>query len=264
VPDQGDYQVHLPGKGLAQLIPEDLYQQDAAFSNEERSLAILRQQHETRVELLGARRWSSHAILWEQDRPVHGGIVSHLVLRDDTLTGTITNTLSSSLSDAYVLLPKSFARIGQIAAGHTLQVHLPLSRATTTANMTLADQLAQASGLPIPYIPDVHDTPPQTILQRHIAIVSLLSGEAFTFSPCNTCGMPAIKHTMVAPFVTGMTISPANSNDPLLLAGAPATFIGWAEQSLDTNSDITINGFKPGGLHETLVQAPLTLQLSSP
>jgi hypothetical protein len=26
---------------------------------------------------------------------------------------------------------------------------------------------------------------------------------------------------------------------------------------------MTINGFKPGGLHETLVQAPLTLQVSS-
>jgi hypothetical protein len=74
--------------------------------------------------------------------------------------------------------------------------------------------------------------------------------------------MQPIKHMMVAPFTTGMTISPVNSNDPLLVAGAPATFIGWAEQSLDTSGDMTINGFKPGGLHETLVQAPLTLQIS--
>jgi hypothetical protein len=264
VPDQGDYQVHIPGKGLAQLIPNELYQQDVDSSNEEHSLAIVLQQHETKVKLLGASMWSSHAILSEQDRPVHGGIVSHLVLRDGTLTGTITNTLSSSLSDAYVLLPNSFVRIGHIAAGQTLQVNLPFSSATINADMTLADQIAKASGLPIPYLPDVDDSPPQTDLQRHSAILSLLSGEAFTFSPCSTCGIPTIKHTMVAPFATGMTISPTNSNDPLLLAGAPASFIGWAEQSLDTSSDITINGFKPGGLHETLVQAPLTLQISSP
>jgi hypothetical protein len=264
VPDQGNYQVDIPGKGLAQLIPDDLYQQDVDASNEERSLAIILQQHETEVKLLGASMWSSHAILLEQDRPVHGGIVSHLVLRDGTLTGTITNTLSSPLSDAYVLIPNSFARIGHIAAGQTLQVNLPFSPATINANMTLADQIAKASGLPIPYIPDVHDSPPQTALQRHLAILSLLSGEAFNFSVCSTCGMQPIKHTMVAPFTTGMTISPTNSNDPLLLAGAPATFIGWAEQSLDTSSDITINGFKPGGLHETLVQAPLTLRISSP
>jgi hypothetical protein len=264
VPDQGDYQVHIPGKGLAQLIPDDLYQQDVDSSNEEYSLAIILEQHETQVKLLGASMWSSHAILSEQDRPVHGGIISHLILRDGTLTGTITNTLSSSLSDAYVLISNSFARIGHIAAGQTLQVNLPFSRATINADMTLADQIAKASGLPTPYIPDVHDSPPQTDVQRHIAILSLLSGEAFNFSPCSMCGIPPIKHMMVAPFTTGMTISPTNSNDPLLVAGAPATFIGWAEQSLDTSSDITINGFKPAGLHETLVQAPLTLQISSP
>jgi hypothetical protein len=264
VPNQGDYQVRIPGKGLAQLIPNDLYQQVVDSSNEEHSLAIILQQQETKVNLLGASMWSSHAILSEQDRPVHGGIVSHLVLRDDMLIGTITNTLSTSLSDAYVLIPNSFARIGYIAAGQTLQVNLALSSPTINANMTLADQIARASGLPAPYIPDVHDSPPQTDLQRHIAILSLLGGEAFNFSPCSTCGVPTIKHTMVAPFATGMTISPANSNDALLVAGAPATFIGWAEQSLDTRSDITINGFKPGGLHETLVQAPLTLQISSP
>lgn len=264
VPDQGDYQVHIPGKGLVQLIPNDLYQQDVDSSNEERSFAIILEQHETRVKLLGASMWSSHAILSEQDRPVHGGIVSHLVLRGGTLTGTITNTLSSSLRDAYVLIPNSFAHIGHIAAGQTLQVNLPFSHAAVNAHTTLADQIARASGLPTPYIPDVHDSPPQTDLQRHIAILSLLSGEAFNISPCNTCGIPTMKHTMVAPFATGMTISPAYSNDPLLLAGAPATFIGWAEQSLDTSSDMTINDFKPGGLHETLVQAPLTLQIASP
>jgi hypothetical protein len=69
---------------------------------------------------------------------------------------------------------------------------------------------------------------------------------------------------MVSPVVNEMAINPTTSSDPLLVAGTAATLIGWAEQSLDTSSDMTINGFKPAGLHETFVQAPLALKLASP
>ena len=265
VPNQGDYQVHIPGKGLAQLIPDIFYQHDADFSDEERSLAIIPGQHQTNVNLSGASMWNSHAILTEQDRPTHGGIISHLVVRDGKLTGTITNTLNSSLSDAYVLIPRSFARIGHIAAGQTLQVNLPFSSATSDSDMALADQLARNSGLPTPYIPHANGSPPQTDLQRHLAILSVLSRVVeYDFTACNECGMRTIEHMLVAPFASETAISPSNSIDPLLVDGTPASFIGWAEQPLDTNSDMTINSFEPAGLHETLVQAPLTLKLSSP
>ena len=265
VPNQGDYQVHIPGKGLAQLIPDIFYQHDADFSDEERSLAMIPGQHQTNVNLSGVSMWSSHAILTEQDRPMHGGIISHLVVRDGKLTGTITNTLNSSLSDAYVLIPRSFARIGHIAAGQTLQVNLPFSSATGDSDMALADQLARNSGLPTPYIPHANGSPPQTDLQRHLAILSVLSrGVAYDFTACNECGMRSIKQTLVAPFASETAISPSNSIDPLLVDGTPASFIGWAEQPLDTSRDMTINSFEPAGLHETLVQAPLTLKLASP
>lgn len=55
-----------------------------------------------------------------------------------------------------------------------------------------------------------------------------------------------------------MSISP--ENDPLLSASAPATLIGWAN---DTNpSGVTINGSAPAGVQETLIQAPLNVNFS--
>lgn len=54
----------------------------------------------------------------------------------------------------------------------------------------------------------------------------------------------------------------ASGNDPLLLANAPATLIGWANQPVDTAQNVTINGATPSGLQETLLQTPLNLHLS--
>ena len=49
-------------------------------------------------------------------------------------------------------------------------------------------------------------------------------------------------------------------NDPLLVPGSAATLIGWAEKPF--TNDVMVNGISPTGLHETLIQAPLTFNLS--
>src|SRR5262249_21133031 len=46
---------------------------------------------------------------------------------------------------------------------------------------------------------------------------------------------------------------------PFGAAVSPATLIAWADQPLDAVSSLTINGFHPGGLHETLMFAPLDI-----
>jgi hypothetical protein len=38
--------------------------------------------------------------------------------------------------------------------------------------------------------------------------------------------------------------------------------IGWAENPLDARDSVTINNINPGGVHETLIQAPLTVNLA--
>src|SRR5260370_7836025 len=66
------------------------------------------------------------AIQTEQDLSMQGSIISHLVLGQETLTGTVTNMLHTALSDVYVLMPHSFARIGNLGPGQTSSVRLPL------------------------------------------------------------------------------------------------------------------------------------------
>jgi len=51
------------------------------------------------------------------------------------------------------------------------------------------------------------------------------------------------------------------SQDPLLIAGAPATIIGWINNSPDT-MNITINNGTAPGTQESLVQAPLNLHFT--
>jgi len=50
--------------------------------------------------------------------------------------------------------------------------------------------------------------------------------------------------------------------DPLLVPGSPATLIGWAENPSDLASNVTVNDINPAGLHETLIQAPLNVNLA--
>ncbi len=53
-----------------------------------------------------------------------------------------------------------------------------------------------------------------------------------------------------------------DAGDPLLVAGAPATLIGWTNQPLDALANTTVNGAAPGGFHDNLLQAPLNIDFA--
>jgi len=57
-------------------------------------------------------------------------------------------------------------------------------------------------------------------------------------------------------------VNPIDSNDPLLLTGAPATLIGWANQPLASSNAVTVNGLIAGGSHENFIQIPLNINFS--
>jgi hypothetical protein len=63
-------------------------------------------------------------------------------------------------------------------------------------------------------------------------------------------------------FITGGNVpssSAISAPEPLIVPGAAATLIGWADQSLPGIDDMTINGSQPAGQHEKLVQMPLNI-----
>jgi len=176
--------------------------------------------------------------------------------------GTVTNTLASSLSDVYVLLPHSFAYLGHLAAGETEHLSISLHNAPLNASTTLADQIAMSNSLPAPYFPYAHNASPQNDFQRHLALLSALSGEGFDYIPCaGLCSTHAIvtRHTIVTPPPGGPKVNPIDGSDPLLLTDAPATLVGWADQPLDSINAVTVNGITPGGTHDNFVQLPLNL-----
>ncbi len=276
VPNQGDFLVHLPGNVLAQPSPNSF------SSTAGQQTTISPDQSGTNVNLQGVDIWTLRSILAQQDQPVHGGIVSHLEDINGTLTGSITNTLSYSLSDVYVLMTNSFARIGNLAAGQTVQVNLPLN---TTANggynVPLATQIAISVNGGQPYYgPYYNGSQPLSESQRHLAILSALSGQGYYGLPI--CGGGPCKVVPAAPASNNLLIQPAQrvstvriflsggaplagyALDPLLVPNAPATVIGWANVPAGGNNPVTINGFTSPGLSETLVQAPIDLTFSGP
>ncbi len=265
IPGQGDFQVRIPGRSLAQPILDGFFPNGEEGLTYDEQSTITLGQRETDVNFLNIGTWTLHPIVSEQDRQLQGGIVSHLSLRNGLLVGSVTNTLGTSLSEVYVLLPHSFAYIGHLPAGETQQVSLPLRSATGDPGSTLADQIARSNGLPAPFFPYAHSAQPQTAFERHLAILSALSGEGFSFSPCaGPCSTHAIvtKHTIVRPAFDTPPVNPIDSNDPLLLTGAPATLIGWANQPLASSNAVTVNGLIAGGSHENFIQIPLNINFS--
>ncbi len=103
-------------------------------------------------------------------------------------------------------------------------------------------------------------------MQRHLAILSALSGAGFPYGPC---GGPCATHALVSkgailtiPAGTPLSINLPRGSDPLLLNNAPATLIGWASAPLDAIGDTTIDGFSVFGVHDNLVQMPLKIDLA--
>ena len=286
VPNEGDYQVHISGNGLAQPSPDNFsnFQNGSVSPMTGSHTTVTPLQDGTDVNLQDVNIWTLHAILAEQDRQIHKGLVSQLVLQNGTLVGTVTNTLGYPLSDAFLLMPNDVLSLGHLASGEIKHVQLKLS-SSTFPNSTLADLIAVNTDSPT-Y--DAMPAQPQTTWQRHLAILYALDDEGlFNFSTvctglCNGSGNPLVPILPVLPgnnspsfsngstslSSVGITATPgwqytATKNiDPLLVSGSPATLIGWAENSLDLKNNVTINDINPAGFHETLIQAPLNINLS--
>jgi uncharacterized membrane protein len=263
VPNSGDFHLHLPGNNLTQpLANQFILNNRSLLAKKDLPASIEADGNDTQVTLQGLGAWTLHHTISEQDIHVQGKIATHLFLRNGKLMGTVSNTLSTALNDVYVLLPHRFATIGHLAAGETLQINVPLSNVSLQSGNSLADQIAESGGVAAPYSPYTHNQRPQTDFQRHMALLSALNGTDYPFSPCKgSCKTQSIpdKETL---FITGGRVpNPSlNSNEPLLIPGASATLIGWADQSL--TDDITVNGWHPISHQENFLQMPLSLDLS--
>ncbi len=284
VPNEGDFRVYIPGNGLVQPSPDNLslFQGETASPTEQSPATVTPVQGGTDVSLQDVDTWTLHAILTEQERQMHKGLISQLTLQNGILIGTVTNTLGYALGDTYLLMPSQVFSLGHLAVGETKQVRLKLSSTPLDPNATLADLLAPSSGSPDLYH-SLSTSSPRTEQQRHLAILFALDEEGFySFSsPCKGSCNPALP-ILPAPLGTnpatiGSTLSGGAVNivatpgwpftattnyDPLLVPGSPATLIGWAENPSDLAGSVTVNDINPAGLHETLIQAPLNVNLA--
>jgi hypothetical protein len=269
VPNQGTFDLHLPGQSLAQPIPDQLLSSAHSVTSDAADAAptsLISGSNGTDMQRQASSPWSLHSIVAEQDADLHGQVITQLALRNNRLVGTITNTLPSALSDVYVLVAHSFAAVGHLAAGETRQINLPLYSSPSRSGQTLADLIAQHGGLPTPYFPYQQNKRPQNDFQRHMALLSALNGAGYTYPSCNG---PCNTHAIISGgtiYVTGGQVPNPNviaGPDPLLLPGTQATLIGWADQPIAPADNATINGARPTGQHEDFLQIPLNISLSS-
>lgn len=263
VPNAGDFQLQMPETSLAQPIANQYFMNNRALMRKKDIRAsVVTETNKTDLKLQGLGTWSLQDTISEQDVRLPGSIVSHLSLRNNRLVGTIQNTLTTPLSDLYVLFPEHFVALGKLEPGELRQIDLPLSNVPLSSENTLAGYLAQNAGLPEGYFPYSLRQRPQTEFQRHMALLSALNGTGITFAPCRgPCNTRAITNRGTIYVTGGRVPNPGmNSDDPLLVPGAPATLIGWTEQPL--TNQVTINGWQPIGRQESFLQMPLTLDLS--
>ncbi len=267
VPSHGDFNLDFPGESLAQPIANEFVPHiRTAILADDLPASIVSGPNGTNLKLMNIGPWTFHLVISEQDRHLHGGLVAQLSLQNNRLVGTITNTLSTSLSDVYVLIAHSFVRIGSLASGETQHINLSLNSSSHQPAKTLADQIAESSGLPASYFPYSHNEQPQSDFQRHMALLAALEGAGYSLPPCNgSCNTHAIISAGTI-FVTGGGVPNPNvidKPDPLLIPGAPATLIGWADQPPAGVDELTINGTQPGGQHQNFIQMPLTIDVTS-
>ena len=194
----------------------------------------------TQVKETNATVRSVDAFQAEQDISIQGGIISHLTLGQDTVSGTVTNTLPTALSDVYLLMPHSILRIGNMAAGQTSRVTLSLTVPSTNGGQpscaSLVKQVVNSdagilTGYDHLFVRSVIQSLSER--QRHLSLLAFM----LTASQC--------------------------SNSPLEAAGSSATLIGWADQPLAGENTVTVNGIQVGGLHETAVVADLDIAFAA-
>jgi len=284
VPNEGNFQIHVSGDGLVQPSPDNLpsFQGQPINPTAESPATVAPAQNGKNVNLQDVTIWTLHAILSQQDRQVHKGLISELTIQNGSLVGTVTNTLGYALSDTFVLTHNDAFGLGKLAAGETKHIRFKLSSIPLAANSALADLIALNTNSP-----DYSTLPaqPQNPWQRHLAMLYALDGEGFYGSPyssslpctsqCNPL-LPLLPAPLgINPVTTSSGTTPGNIpptpgweftstrvTDPLLVPGSAATLIGWAENPLDASDNVTINNINPAGVHETLIQAPLTVNLA--
>ena len=254
VPNQGSFQVHMPGSSLVQ--PDNDSQDMPANSP-----TIIRSgQNGIDVNLAGVDSWASHALISQRDLQLTGTLLSNLLLQNNILQGTVTNLLPYALSDVYVLYNNHPIALGSLASHQTKELRFPLSDApSNNPSMSIVEQIAATRNVQTPYSQTTPSHSPQSELQKRIMTLQTLSGENCN---ANVCNQLITNH----PYYTLKRLS-SNSNllntpDPLLLPGASATLIGWTEPRPELMGNVTINGNAFTGTQEALLQAPLDIVYS--
>ncbi len=268
VPNKGTFNIRIPGVNQVLAVTDPDMAMNIYGSNMDSGASINYGTHETDVSLETSDTWTYHPLVVEQDRHVTGGIDAQLKLQGENVIGTITNHLTTPINDMYVLMPHSFVAIGHLDAGQKRSIVLPVQTNPTSTDTLLADQIARSHGLPSSYFPYANQGQPQNDFQRHMAQLSILSGAGSAFIPCEgSCSTRAIinnQSIVISANAWHANATLMRGNDPLLIENAPATLIGWPEQTLDGSNDITINGGHPGGYHDTMLQMPVNMHLAAP
>ncbi|MBV9615877.1 MAG: hypothetical protein JO031_10525, partial [Ktedonobacteraceae bacterium] len=262
-PDQGTITLQLIGRSVAlPLSSPQMTKTPLPGPKSDPDARVVAAQNQTELILPDSQRWAFSPLLSERDTRLSGALTPHLTLHNNRISGTITNTLATALSDVYVLLPNYFIQVGHIGAGETQQIDLPLHHAPVQGGQILSDAIAREGGLKTPYFPYPYTAQGQTDFEQHMALLSALNGAGMSIIACSgACNRNALKDQNT---IVGAS-APVNDNqvntsyDPLLLPGAPATLIGWADQQIDGTDAITINGAHPGGRHMNFVQMPVPL-----
>ncbi|HEY4385547.1 MAG TPA: hypothetical protein VGN34_13895, partial [Ktedonobacteraceae bacterium] len=248
VPNQGSFQVHVPDYSLVQ--PNNDPQSGQASS----STIIRSGQNGIDVNLTSVNSWTSHALISQHDLQVPGALLSNLLLQNNVLQGTVTNTLPYALNDAYVLFNNDPIPLGQLAPHQTRQIRFPLNDTGNSQGLSIADQIATSKNVQLSYSQTIPEHSPQNEIQRHIMILQTLSGENCSTSLCSQL-IANRQYTSLKRLYT--TSNQLINRDPLLLSGAAATLIAWTNPSPETMGNVTINGSTSTGTQEALLQAPL-------
>lgn len=287
VPNEGTFQAHIDGDGIAQPSPDDLVADSSGLNSptETAPVVVTPGQSGSDVTLRNAGIWTLHSLISQQNRSLPNGLTSNLVLQNGTIQGTITNHLSYPLNDVLLLLPNAVLKVGNMASGQTKSIQLKPSSAPMVANATLADLIAQDTNSPgFDQLPASKLTTPWL---RHLAMMYALDGEGFFGSPSvsvDQCKLPVPILPTTLCFgpaqignsssaggtnilaTAGWPLTTTRTSDPLLApgtsSGLSATLIGWVENPADTATGLTVNSMHPSGLNETMISAPLPVRLS--
>ncbi len=161
-----------------------------------------------------------------------------------------------------------YISLGQLKKGTTRTINMLLQDNSNGQQQgsSFADQIASSKHLPVPYTPFTNGGNQQTPteLQRHMAMLSALSGEGAY--DCSSGGGSCYQSNLIT--AGGLVITNGNYNytqlanggDPLMLPDAPATLIGWAENpTANTTNAVTINDTYTSKTQEMFFQAPLNM-----